>query len=527
MLVATWRAWVCDDAYITFRVVDNLVHGYGLRWNVDERVQVFTHPLWMLLHVPLYALFGHIYVVTIVLSLALTAGALWITMRSLPSAPPAAPVLLPLTLLSSRAFMDYTTSGLEAPLSFLLFALFAHYVARPTVHWTALITISSLAVLNRFDCVVLYAPVLGYLFVMSSDRPKARAYLGLTPLVAWFAFSVFYYGFAFPNTKPAKLSTGLGATQYIEQGWLYLNDVIVNDPASFVIMAMGILVAVVAASRARPEAAAVGDRRLGFVALGVVAYVGYVVYVGGDFMRGRHFALPVFASAWLICTTIGGFPRRVHAMCGAAFALAVALSALPTRMVATYVADQRALYAPEFSLFSRSSEGTLFLRTDLSDHPYVSDHGRFLALRPCREALVTQGAIGIYGYFAGPEVIVIDHYALSDALLAQLPWRPAPQRTFALDGLPIGHFQRALPDGYVESRLTGEGDRIDPALRSYYRRLRLITTGPLLSWPRLHAIADLNLGAMDDDLDAYIETKYASAEINPGGRTTWCASEFR
>ncbi len=41
-------AWVCDDAYITFRTVDNFVHGYGLRWNVDERVQGFTHPLWML-----------------------------------------------------------------------------------------------------------------------------------------------------------------------------------------------------------------------------------------------------------------------------------------------------------------------------------------------------------------------------------------------------------------------------------------------------------------------------------------------
>jgi arabinofuranosyltransferase len=38
-------AWVGDDAYITFRTVDNLVHGYGARWNVDERVQAYTHPL--------------------------------------------------------------------------------------------------------------------------------------------------------------------------------------------------------------------------------------------------------------------------------------------------------------------------------------------------------------------------------------------------------------------------------------------------------------------------------------------------
>ena len=33
------NAWVCDDAYITFRTIDNFLHGHGLRWNVAERVQ--------------------------------------------------------------------------------------------------------------------------------------------------------------------------------------------------------------------------------------------------------------------------------------------------------------------------------------------------------------------------------------------------------------------------------------------------------------------------------------------------------
>ena len=32
-------AWLDDDAYITFRTVDNVLHGYGLRWNVLNRVQ--------------------------------------------------------------------------------------------------------------------------------------------------------------------------------------------------------------------------------------------------------------------------------------------------------------------------------------------------------------------------------------------------------------------------------------------------------------------------------------------------------
>ena len=43
------NSWIGDDAFITFRVVDNFVHGYGLTFNPDERVQAYTHPLWMLL----------------------------------------------------------------------------------------------------------------------------------------------------------------------------------------------------------------------------------------------------------------------------------------------------------------------------------------------------------------------------------------------------------------------------------------------------------------------------------------------
>ena len=42
-----FSAWVADDAYITFRTIENFHHGYGLRWNTIERVQSYTHPLWM------------------------------------------------------------------------------------------------------------------------------------------------------------------------------------------------------------------------------------------------------------------------------------------------------------------------------------------------------------------------------------------------------------------------------------------------------------------------------------------------
>ena len=40
-------AWLSDDAYISFRAADNILNGYGPVWNVGERVQAFTHPLWL------------------------------------------------------------------------------------------------------------------------------------------------------------------------------------------------------------------------------------------------------------------------------------------------------------------------------------------------------------------------------------------------------------------------------------------------------------------------------------------------
>ena len=49
------RAWVAEDAYITFRVIENAFSGYGLRWNIHERVQVYTHPLWMLLQLLVFS----------------------------------------------------------------------------------------------------------------------------------------------------------------------------------------------------------------------------------------------------------------------------------------------------------------------------------------------------------------------------------------------------------------------------------------------------------------------------------------
>ena len=69
------NAWVVDDAYITFRSVDNWIAGRGLTWNPGERVQVFTHPLWMLLVAAAYAVTREFFYTSLALSFVASASA--------------------------------------------------------------------------------------------------------------------------------------------------------------------------------------------------------------------------------------------------------------------------------------------------------------------------------------------------------------------------------------------------------------------------------------------------------------------
>jgi hypothetical protein len=124
---------VCDDAYISFRVADNFVHGYGLRWNVDERVAVFTHPLWLFAFSSAYVVTREAYYTALSLGIGFTL--ITIALVALRVAPGAAGALAVIGLLASKAFIDFSTSGLETPLTYLLLVIFvldwAHFDDRP------------------------------------------------------------------------------------------------------------------------------------------------------------------------------------------------------------------------------------------------------------------------------------------------------------------------------------------------------------------------------------------------------------
>jgi arabinofuranosyltransferase len=505
------RAWIADDAFITYRVIDNLLAGHGLRWNVDERVQVFTHPLWALLHVPLAAASGSIPLAGFALAAACAVLAAAFAWRAAEARHACFLLAFVAPLLASRAVADHAVSGLESPLVELWLAAFAALAlpARAAPAWFGLSLCASLAATTRLDALLLLLPCLAA-FAATRRPAWGRLAAGTLPLVAWELFALLYYGFAVPNTKYAKLDTGIPPGALAVQGLYYALDLVRRDAGS----AWLLLVALALAARRVPAAlAARGGGEAGtFVALGlgIALYVGFVIAVGGDFMSGRLFAPAVFLAALLLARAFRESPRPAAGVAAvAALASLASAAARPADPNATWhgIADERRVFERTTSVLRRPG-----LRDGAPQrHPWWTDGARARELARARggRVVIVRGAVGMLGFAAGPEVTVIDHFALGDPLLARLPvanprrWR-------------IGHFGRALPEGYQHARETGDASRMHPELARYWEALRLVTSGALLAPERLRTIARFHGGAWDAPRDAYLRSVARAPRGRPG-----------
>lgn len=526
LLLVSLNSWVSDDAYITFRFLDNFKHGFGLRWNIDERVQAYTHPLWMFLHIPLYMLWNDIFGVTIVISLICTAAAVAIGIETFNRKPHIAVICFLMPLMLSKIFLDFSTSGLENPLSHLLFACFGYLIIKKREHprfWFLLSLNVALAMLNRLDVVILFIPPLIWLCLprLRSIR-YGQVALGATPLVLWFMFSLFYYGFLFPNTKYAKLSTGIPTFDYAKQGVLYFFELFSSDAFSYMILCVllarivdSVKDILIGKTRKEAELLDVNPYLLLSIGLGALAYMFYVTLVGGDFMSGRFLALPYFVTVWLIYANTRDLEStRAHAW----FAFLIILKGLSISMASDSLArciqdikNPYPLWGPSFCAKSGIVDErafyyparVLYYDFELSTTRVFDDGSYKLSMKAMQKPDNTYvfGSIGLLGYYA-PKVRFIDFHALADPLLARLPIRfPHEWR--------IGHFERAVPDGYIFARRYGRLDQMHPALAAYYAPLRLIVSGDLLDPERLKAIVDFNLGRYDHFKEEYLRAESA------------------
>ena len=123
VFVVVCSAWQCDDAYITFRTVENLWHGLGLVWNPGERVQSYSSPLWMFVAAILRGISGEVYFSDLGRFDPLRGGDRGPLRLRNPAGPAAGGARSWRALSTSAAVVDYATSGLENPLLHLLLIL--------------------------------------------------------------------------------------------------------------------------------------------------------------------------------------------------------------------------------------------------------------------------------------------------------------------------------------------------------------------------------------------------------------------
>lgn len=488
-------AWVGEDALISMRTVDNFVSGHGLRWNIDERVQSYTNPLWVLLLSTVYFFTREIYFTVTAICVCCSLGAFVVLLRK---RPPVSILFVLIAFCLSRSLVNFGTSGFENPLSNLLLSVFAVMLLRDEegeTPWARLSVTAALCAMNRLDTMVIFVPTFVLLLAKSWPRnPWKPILLGSLPLLAWLLFSLFYYGFLVPNPALAKLSSSMPLGWYLHFGLRDLAGLFYRDLGSGVVLLLGFLCGGISLIRFLRDRTEVRHGCLATLAAGMLLYCLCVIRVGGDFIIGRYWISPLWVSLILVAYHIDGAwqwwistsaPRRF------AVVLAAVLLIYGIDSVASNVG--RRLYdKPGFDILR--SIGHKYLKPDWTWG--ITPSGRIFqktgedARRTFEEGgthVFAVGAIGFSGIAAGREVILIDILGLADPLLARLP----PVRR---DYDMVGHLERKLPVGYVHARATGSLDLMEPAMRTYYEKLRLVTSGPLWSWERMQAIVELNTG---------------------------------
>jgi arabinofuranosyltransferase len=489
--------WVVDDAFITFRVVENFANGLGLTWNPGERVQVFTHPLWMLVMSGVRSVTGELFFSCVAVSLAACLAALEVASRGLPAQDAAWRfALLAGLVVSSKSVMDYAASGLENALTYLLVAAFVLVAARvdatPTPRGVAALwLLASLAFVNRHDAVLLCLPGAAWLswraFGVLGRRVLPAAALGLLPAILWLSFATFYFGFPLPNTWYAKAAVALPLDDRLRRGYAYFGNSLAWDGLTH------------AAVLAAAWLAYTRRDRVGLSAVtGCALYYGFILLnASATHMGLRFFSVPFFLA---LVTLARLWPERRTAIALGAVLVVwnLAWPMAPWKMGSPFYRLPAEVdnHIDTNGLVHLQGPHVRFGRSALeclSEHPWFRDG---LAFRERPERLHVGGPgggepMGYFGYAAGPTKHIVDYCALTDPLLSHLPTcTPAPRR-----GWKSGHFYRMLPEGYLESLITGENRIANPAIRAYYDDLRLAARSPdLWSLERMKAIWRLNTG---------------------------------
>jgi arabinofuranosyltransferase len=463
------RRWVTEDAFISLRVVDQILAGNGPIFNTGERVEAYTHPLWVALLAlwelaGLPATYG-----AVILGILCSAGGLvaaeaaslrLVRQFRQQRAVARQAVVIPLGALVFVALpvvWDFVTSGLESGLGFgwlgLSYLLLVRSAtttgdSRPTV-LTGFVL--GLGVLVRPDLAVFSIGFFAALAVaewsvsrrVAGDRLVAAALAGVALPLAYQIFRMGYFATLVPNTALAK-EAGLS---HWSQGWVYLGDFVGTYQLWVPLLPLLVWWSVLLAAPLRRRDAVLIAVLATPVASALVHAV-YVVRVGGDFMHGRFLLPTLFALLLPLMLVELPLPRRAASPAWLALpAAAVVLvwaTVAPTLRVAYWerisddgLADERSVYTensgranpitlddyldmrqswPRDGLAwqARAEQQARVLIVDAAEYPLLAD------VAPEAQVVVLGWNVGLAGFAAGIDVHVADRLGLADPIASRL-----------------------------------------------------------------------------------------------------------
>ena len=503
------RRTTVDDAFIDFRVVDNLLHGYGPVYNVSERVEAYTNPLWVALLTLASPLFGHgpsgrahIEETAVVLGIALAAAALALAClaSSRLSVRGSGHFAWPagaLVVLALAPFWDFAGCGLETGLVlFWLAGCFYLLAGEPRASgWrsTAIALAIGAGPLVRPDLTLTAALFLGVLWACqaSARQRVASAATAVAPVVAYQVFRMGYFACLLPNTALAK-EAGLANWS---AGWGYLRDFAepyqLGFPVALLLLGVGAALVDLRRRGRSTDALLVAAAAAGALLQGL-----YVVRLGGDFMHARMLLPALFALVLPVATIVGTPPGWALLLIPWAFASAIwGRCPYAEQSEGTpAIENERAFYASRASVPNPvAAEDFLPKHNWAADGVWLAEHasgplppeatephgGLFtpgwqfeayqVDIQPWVQASVVAARfpIGIIGFLAGPRTHVCDARGIADPLASRV--------RLASRGGKAGH-EKTLLFPWCEARCLAPGadgtlPRVDA---SEVRRIRAL-----------------------------------------------------
>jgi arabinofuranosyltransferase len=442
--------WMSDDGFINLRIVKQIEAGHGPVFNVGERVEASTSPLWVgaLLVADLVTPL-RLEWIAVLGGLALTLGGLALVIAgSIRLQPVKSAWWLPAGALVFAALPPvwrFATSGLENGLTFAWlgasFFILAGWARRDDglKLWHAFVL--GLGPLVRPELLLLSVAFLG---VVVAAEWRASGWRRLTAIlavafalpVAYEIFRMGYYGSLVPNSAIAKEAS----RSYWSFGATYLRQTVIDSYALWVplvVLLVAALIPLVLALRRDGRTRAllvVGAFFVGGLVLAV-----YIVRVGGDFMHAR-LLLPSLLTLLAPVAVVPATKRFAAAALVVpwVFVIVVAIRFPGEKGALLFTSNSNAVTAEQIV-------GPEFVRQYTRPGVYVP--GRLPGTSLGGKRAVAYYGVGAASYVLGPDTYVLDLLGLGDAFTSHLK----------LDHRAIIAHEKPLPTPWIAARLLPPG----------------------------------------------------------------------